>query len=192
MVFLPVEPTQRLICEGIVERIAREEGLTVLGWRDTPFTATPSAAWRARTQPYIEQVFLRGAAGMTQDELERKLYLVRAPSGIRVVEIERQEFLLRSLAVLADRSFTKACCWPRRSRTSTRNCRIPTRELLVHGPPALLHQHVPQLATGASLPLDLPQRRNQHRSRKRELDERARVDAAIGLFGDDIDRSLSR
>ena len=36
MMFLPVEPQQRLICEGIVERIAREEGLHVLGWRDTP------------------------------------------------------------------------------------------------------------------------------------------------------------
>ena len=36
MMFLPVEPQQRLICEGIIERIAREEGLTVLCWRDTP------------------------------------------------------------------------------------------------------------------------------------------------------------
>src|ERR1700735_4086625 len=36
MMFLPVEPQQRLLCEGIVERIAQEEGLTVLGWRDTP------------------------------------------------------------------------------------------------------------------------------------------------------------
>ncbi|MGA3097752.1 MAG: hypothetical protein ABSF25_14965, partial [Bryobacteraceae bacterium] len=36
MTFLPVEPHARLQCEGIVERIVREEGLTVLGWRDTP------------------------------------------------------------------------------------------------------------------------------------------------------------
>jgi glutamate synthase domain-containing protein 1 len=36
MMFLPVESAQRLLCEGIVERIAREEGLTVLGWRDMP------------------------------------------------------------------------------------------------------------------------------------------------------------
>ena len=36
MMFLPVARKQRLICEGIVEKIAREEGLTVLGWRDTP------------------------------------------------------------------------------------------------------------------------------------------------------------
>src|SRR5579862_1025428 len=35
MVFLPVEPHERLLCEGIVEKIAREEGLRVLGWRDT-------------------------------------------------------------------------------------------------------------------------------------------------------------
>src|SRR6266853_138020 len=36
MVFLPVEPAQRLLCEGILERITREEVLSVLGWRDTP------------------------------------------------------------------------------------------------------------------------------------------------------------
>src|SRR6202790_4352245 len=33
MVFLPVEPSHRLLAEGILERIAREEGLTALRWR---------------------------------------------------------------------------------------------------------------------------------------------------------------
>ncbi|MBV9626164.1 MAG: hypothetical protein JOZ14_19530, partial [Acidobacteria bacterium] len=36
MIFLPVEKQPRLSCEGVLERIIREEGLTVLGWRDTP------------------------------------------------------------------------------------------------------------------------------------------------------------
>src|SRR3954467_4091861 len=36
MVFLPVEKTPRYKAEGILERIVREEGLDVLGWRDTP------------------------------------------------------------------------------------------------------------------------------------------------------------
>src|SRR5580693_1713495 len=36
MAFLPVEPQARLKAEGLIERIAREEGLAVLGWRDTP------------------------------------------------------------------------------------------------------------------------------------------------------------
>src|ERR1700681_579569 len=32
MVFMPVERHERLVTEGILERIVREEGLTVLGW----------------------------------------------------------------------------------------------------------------------------------------------------------------
>ncbi len=36
--------------------------------------------------------------------------------------------------------------------------------------PALLHQHVPELAAGASVPHDLPQRRDQHAARQRQLD----------------------
>ncbi|MGH9354851.1 MAG: hypothetical protein ACRD10_01840, partial [Terriglobia bacterium] len=40
MVFLPVAPQERVLCEGILEKIVREEGLAVLGWRDTPLDAT--------------------------------------------------------------------------------------------------------------------------------------------------------
>ncbi len=77
MVFLPVEPSHRLLAEGILERIAREEGLTVLGWRDTPVNVDAIGRVARASQPYIEQIFIRGASGMTQDELERKLYVVR-------------------------------------------------------------------------------------------------------------------
>ena len=77
MVFLPVERHERLICEGIVERIVREEGLSVLGWRDTPIDADAIGRIARVSQPYIEQVFVRGASGMDEDALERKLYIVR-------------------------------------------------------------------------------------------------------------------
>ncbi len=77
MVFLPVEPAQRLACEGIIERIVREEGLSVLGWRDTPVDVDSIGRIARASQPYIEQIFIRGAAGMNQDLLERKLYVIR-------------------------------------------------------------------------------------------------------------------
>src|SRR5579864_1685262 len=77
MVFLPVEPAHRLRAEGILERIAREEGLTVLGWRDTPIDVDAIGRIARASQPYIEQIFIRGASGMTEDQLERKLYVVR-------------------------------------------------------------------------------------------------------------------
>jgi glutamate synthase domain-containing protein 2/glutamate synthase domain-containing protein 1/glutamate synthase domain-containing protein 3 len=77
MVFLPVEPQVRLKAEGVVERIVREEGLTVLGWRDTPIDGDAIGRVARASQPYIEQIFIGRGKGMTEDQLERKLYVVR-------------------------------------------------------------------------------------------------------------------
>jgi glutamate synthase (NADPH/NADH) large chain len=78
MVFMPVDPQDRLVTEGILERIVREEGLTVLGWRDTPIDGNAIGRVARASQPYIQQIFVgRESSGMTQDEFERKLYVVR-------------------------------------------------------------------------------------------------------------------
>ncbi|MBK9166998.1 MAG: glutamate synthase large subunit [Bryobacterales bacterium] len=77
MVFLPVERQQRLRCEGIIERIVREEGLSVLGWRDMPINGDAIGRVARASQPYIEQIFIRAAGGMTEDQLERKFYIIR-------------------------------------------------------------------------------------------------------------------
>ena len=94
MVFLPVERQQRLLCEGILERIAAEEGLTVLGWRDTPVDGNAIGRVARGSQPYIEQIFIRSAPGMTQDELERKLFIVlkRAENEVRESDIRDKSF----------------------------------------------------------------------------------------------------
>jgi glutamate synthase (NADPH/NADH) large chain len=84
MVFLPVEKHLRLQCEGILERIAREEGLTVLGWRDTPIDGSAIGRVARNSQPYIEQIFIRRAAEMSDDALERKLYVVRKRAEIEI------------------------------------------------------------------------------------------------------------
>src|SRR3954470_9204238 len=77
MMFLPVERHERILCEGIIERIAEEEGLSVLGWRDTPLNGNAIGRLARSSQPYIEQVFIKRGPNMDQDALERKLYLVR-------------------------------------------------------------------------------------------------------------------
>jgi len=77
MTFLPVERHQRLACEGILERIVREEGLAVLGWRDTPVDASAIGRLARGSQPYIEQIFIARAHGLDEAAFERKLYLVR-------------------------------------------------------------------------------------------------------------------
>ena len=77
MCFLPVDRQQRLACEGVLERFTKEEGLTALGWRDTPVEVNAIGRVARASQPYIEQFFVARPAGMTQDAFERKLYLVR-------------------------------------------------------------------------------------------------------------------
>ncbi len=84
MVFLPVEPHERLEAEGILERIVREEGLTVLGWRDTPININSIGRVARASQPYIEQIFVGHEEALTSDELERKLYIVRKRAEIEV------------------------------------------------------------------------------------------------------------
>src|SRR3977135_151061 len=101
MVFLPVEKHQRLQCEGILERIAREEGLTVLGWRDTPIDGSAIGRVARNSQPYIEQIFVRRAPEMTEEALERKLYVVRKRAEIEVGNSDIQDkdfFYLPSLS----------------------------------------------------------------------------------------------
>src|SRR6266576_256368 len=90
MTFLPVEKHQRLQCEGILERIVREEGLTVLGWRDTPCFASAIGRVARGSQPYIQQIFVGCGSFTDEDAFERKLYVVRkrAESEIAVSGIE--------------------------------------------------------------------------------------------------------
>ena len=91
MTFLPVERHDRLQCEGILERIVTEEGLTVLGWRDTPINGAAIGREARNSQPYIQQIFVSRGKGMNDDQLERKLYLVRKRAENEVAKSDLPE-----------------------------------------------------------------------------------------------------
>ena len=94
MTFLPVERHPRLLCEGIIERIVLEEGLTVLGWRDTPIDGSAIGRVARASQPYIQQILVGRAKAMTEEELERKLYIVRkrAEAEIAASDVPDKDF----------------------------------------------------------------------------------------------------
>src|SRR5712692_7282446 len=101
MTFLPVEKQQRLLCEGILERISREEGLAVLGWRDTPIDGSAIGRVARGSQPYIEQLFVGATPGMSEDTLERKLYVIRkrAESEVGASDMpDKGDFYIPSLS----------------------------------------------------------------------------------------------
>jgi glutamate synthase (NADPH/NADH) large chain len=77
MLFFPVEKQSRLVCEGVFERVVREEGLAVLGWRDTPVDGSAVGRVARASQPYIQQIFIGSPESMDEAAFERRLYVVR-------------------------------------------------------------------------------------------------------------------
>jgi glutamate synthase domain-containing protein 2/glutamate synthase domain-containing protein 1/glutamate synthase domain-containing protein 3 len=101
MIFFPVDRQPRLQVEGILERIAREEDLEVLGWRDTPVNADAIGRVARASQPYIQQIFIGSQSGLSGDELERKLYIMRKRAEREIAESDikdRDFFYVPSLS----------------------------------------------------------------------------------------------
>ncbi|PSR23330.1 MAG: glutamate synthase large subunit [Sulfobacillus acidophilus] len=78
MLFLPVDAPSRQECIRVLEDTVRQEGLTVIGWRDVPVREANLGDSARQTQPVIRQLLVgRGHLGGDQDAFERKLYVVR-------------------------------------------------------------------------------------------------------------------
>ncbi len=73
-VFLPADDDGCRAAVALIERIAAEEGLAILGWRDLPTDPTGLGAQALAIMPRFRQIFVGGAAGLA---LERLAYVVR-------------------------------------------------------------------------------------------------------------------
>src|SRR5512138_3149482 len=78
MVFLPPNEAGRAACLELFEQVVRDEGQTVLGWRDVP-TANATLGQTAKaSQPVIRQILVgRGTNCPDAMSFERKLYVIR-------------------------------------------------------------------------------------------------------------------
>ncbi|SHK48199.1 glutamate synthase large subunit [Paramaledivibacter caminithermalis] len=86
VIFLPRQPNARLFCEGVLERVLREENQKLIGWRKVPINEEACGEFAKATRPAIMQIFIHRK---DQDEglFKRKLYVVRK----RVENIIREE-----------------------------------------------------------------------------------------------------
>ena len=75
LVFLPQQPEARAAIKALVERVAADEGLAVLGWRAVPTNLAAIGASAARVAPVFEQVFVGN--GPADGTIERTLYIIR-------------------------------------------------------------------------------------------------------------------
>ncbi|WP_207782282.1 glutamate synthase large subunit [Phytoactinopolyspora limicola] len=77
MAFLPDDDEQAGSCADAVERIAAEEGLRVLGWRDVPVMPSLVGATARSVMPRFRQLFVAVAGEADVMHLERLAYALR-------------------------------------------------------------------------------------------------------------------
>ena len=73
LVFLPKD----FASKARVEEIAREEGLTILGWRNVPINPQSLGATALSVMPVFEQLFVSAADGSSDLDLDRKAFALR-------------------------------------------------------------------------------------------------------------------
>ncbi len=86
MVFLPQDSSKRETERANVEAVVSAAKLTVLGWREVPVKPDVLGVQAKQNQPYIEQVMVTSPDGLSGDELDRLLYVVRSRIGKRLAD----------------------------------------------------------------------------------------------------------
>ena len=83
-IFLPPTPALREWAKGAMKDACERTGLEVLGWRDVPVAITDPATGKRNVgtvadleRPFIAQVFVVPKTEISEDELERRLYVAR-------------------------------------------------------------------------------------------------------------------
>ncbi|HPE74555.1 MAG TPA: glutamate synthase large subunit [Draconibacterium sp.] len=75
IIFLPKDDAEAAFCIDVLSRHIREEGLTLVGYRDVPVDSSAPGEIAKTTEPTVKQVFIR--ANLEREALERKLFMVR-------------------------------------------------------------------------------------------------------------------
>ena len=100
--FLPRDAGSRAACEKIIADVIKEEGQTLLGWRDVPTNNTRLGKGVQAVEPVMRQVLIGRAASLAdRAAFERKLFVIRKLAEHRVRALttkDREMFYLPSLS----------------------------------------------------------------------------------------------
>ncbi|MEP7020267.1 MAG: glutamate synthase subunit alpha, partial [Pseudonocardiales bacterium] len=88
LAFLPPDAEQAAAAVSLVEQVAVEEGLTVIGWREVPVSPDDLGPTARSVMPSFGQVFLRGAAGESGLALERLAFAARKIAERRALDAD--------------------------------------------------------------------------------------------------------
>ena len=77
LVFLPTDRHSQNLCRRMLAHAVRAVGLSVLGWREVPVDSRFCGRMAQPSRPHIAQIFVGSPDGLTDEALDRKLYIAR-------------------------------------------------------------------------------------------------------------------
>ncbi|MFT4822789.1 MAG: glutamate synthase (NADPH/NADH) large chain [Halioglobus sp.] len=101
MIFFPGEAGLAQQCRKVLDDAMQELGLSLLGYRPVPSDNSMLGAAAVETEPQVEQVFIEKPEGLSTEEFERKLYVLRkyvSHSINATVTDEADEFYVVSMS----------------------------------------------------------------------------------------------
>ncbi len=99
MIFLPrTDLAAQEMCRCIVEAQILQFGYSIYGWRQVPVNVEIIGEKANATRPEIEQIMIAGKPGMSEDEFERELYIIRRRIENQVLDEHVTDFYICSLS----------------------------------------------------------------------------------------------
>lgn len=101
MIFFPSEPGQVEKCRQVLNEAMQELGLKLLGYRPVPADNSMLGAAALRTEPQIEQIFIQKPDGLTTQDFERNLFILRKFAAHKINDTfakEADEFYIASMS----------------------------------------------------------------------------------------------
>ncbi|MDR2950351.1 MAG: glutamate synthase large subunit [Prevotella sp.] len=98
LVFLPKGKAEQESCMITLTQYIDKEGLKLLAVRDVPVNSEILGEMASFNEPHIKQIFVVGEEGISQDELEHRLYLLRK-------KIEKEIFNSKVFSLDTKRAF---------------------------------------------------------------------------------------
>ena len=92
ILFLPQDTNEADKCIEVLSELVEKEGLDLIGFRDVPRDNSSLGEVAKQTEPFMKQILV--GADLPQEELERKLFIIRkkAEIAIRVSEMKQKSF----------------------------------------------------------------------------------------------------
>jgi glutamate synthase (NADPH) large chain len=80
LAFLPLPDSERTLLIAQISKLASDEGLVVIGWRDVPVNPAACGAGAREVLPHLAQLFVAGESGESGIDLDRKAFCLRKRS----------------------------------------------------------------------------------------------------------------